>query len=271
MVLAMIIVDAIICHGPIIVMVYGANSAHPEPFVGPYSIYEKVQVTIFFLQETVLSGLYIWATYMILKPAGNVRERELRTTMTHLIWINAAMVILDLTVLAMEYSGHYEIQVLYKSALYSAKLKVEFRILNQLMELTKAKSPRGWSKDDTHSGPTGTTTAKDRHSNMYDMDPIAKHNREALSRQKGHNLTPGAYAVRIGAGDDHHMDNNGLTMQDGIGIVTKFEVEHETREVRFDSDSERGDRGSHGGTSDIDDCIAKDETDSKLGFSRRGA
>ena len=43
-ILIMIIVNAIICHTPIIVMVYGANSAHPEPFIGPYSIYEKVQV-----------------------------------------------------------------------------------------------------------------------------------------------------------------------------------------------------------------------------------
>jgi len=58
-ILIMIIVNAFICHGPIIVMVYGANSANPEPFVGPYSIYEKVQVTIFFIQELIISGFYL--------------------------------------------------------------------------------------------------------------------------------------------------------------------------------------------------------------------
>jgi hypothetical protein len=62
--------------------------------------------------------------------------------MKHLIWINVLIVLLDLTILATEYSGHYEIQVMYKGALYSVKLKLEFCILNQLVSLTKTTSPR---------------------------------------------------------------------------------------------------------------------------------
>jgi hypothetical protein len=150
-VLAMIITDALICHIPIVVLVYGSNSDNPAPFVKPYSIYEKVQITIFFIQEVFISGLYVWATWTALEPAGTILAKDLRKAMKHLIWINVIIIFLDLTVLATEYSGHYEVQVLYKGALYSTKLKLEFRILNQLVSLTKTRSPREWSKDDSTS------------------------------------------------------------------------------------------------------------------------
>ena len=71
-VLVMIIVDAIICHVPITVMVFGANTSNPAPFILPYTIYEKVQVTIFFLQEFFISALYIWETAKILRLQGLV-------------------------------------------------------------------------------------------------------------------------------------------------------------------------------------------------------
>ena len=121
-VLTMIIMNAFICHIPIIILLFGANSNSPAPYITPYSIYEKVQITIFFLQEFIISGLYIWYTWNALKPGASVLEHDLRSAMKHLIWINAAIVFLDLTLLATEYSGHYEIQTLYKAALYSAKV-----------------------------------------------------------------------------------------------------------------------------------------------------
>jgi hypothetical protein len=137
MVLVMIICNGIICHVPIIVMVYGANSNNPTPFLLPYSIYEKVQVTIFFVQELIISGLYIGQTVKILRPEGNIRGKAPREVMTHLIYVNAIIVFLDLTILGLEYSGLYDIQTAYKGLVYSVKLKLEFSILNRLVDLTK--------------------------------------------------------------------------------------------------------------------------------------
>jgi hypothetical protein len=145
-VLAMIMFNAFICHIPIIVLAYGANSNNPGPYITPYSIYEKVQITIFFMQEVIISGIYIYSSANILKPAGNIQARSIRTAMTHLISINVIIVVMDLTLLATEYAGHYEIQVIYKAALYSIKLKMEFRILTQLVALTKSSNPREWSR-----------------------------------------------------------------------------------------------------------------------------
>jgi hypothetical protein len=137
LVLLMIICNAIICHVPIIVMVYGANSNNPTPFLLPYSIYEKVQVTVFFIQELVISGLYIRQTVGILRPEGNIRGKASREVMIHLIYVNAIIVFLDLSILGLEYSGLYDIQTAYKGLVYSVKLKLEFSILNRLVDLTK--------------------------------------------------------------------------------------------------------------------------------------
>lgn len=146
-VLIMIIVDAVICHVPIIVFVYGANSDSPDVFSRPYSIYEKIQITIFFLQELIISGLYVFSAAKVLKPVGTMKGKNVRTAMKHLIYINVFVVFFDLTLLATEYAGQYEIQVLFKAALYSIKLKLEFRILNQLLEFTQAPSSVEWSNE----------------------------------------------------------------------------------------------------------------------------
>jgi hypothetical protein len=74
-VLIMIIVDAIVCHVPILVLLYGANLSNPAPFLSPYSrcdsIYEKVQITIF-IQEVIISGIYVYKTVQFFRPEGNV-------------------------------------------------------------------------------------------------------------------------------------------------------------------------------------------------------
>jgi hypothetical protein len=143
-VLAMIITNAIICHLPVTVLVYGANSNNPAAFMFPYSVYEKIQVTIFFIQESIISGLYVFSIFAMLKPSGSVKGPPLRKAMRHLMYINIAIVIMDLTILGTEYAGHYEIQTLYKGALYSVKLKLEFRILNELIDLSHTKNPCDW-------------------------------------------------------------------------------------------------------------------------------
>lgn len=144
LVLYMIIANAIICHVPIIVMVYGANSANPAPFVGPYSIYERVQVTLFFLQEAIISALYIHETLLLMrarKRGGMGGDADgPRKLMVHLITVNAIIVILDITILGLEYAGLYDLQTAYKAIVYSIKLKLEFSILNRLVEMTQKSS-----------------------------------------------------------------------------------------------------------------------------------
>ncbi|KAJ2903076.1 integral membrane protein [Zalerion maritima] len=143
LVLIMVVTNAFIGHVPTVVLVYGANvSPNPDVFIQAYSIYERVQVTIFFLQELVISGLYIVATLKHLKMGSTLmsmgRKETGRRLMMHLIYVNTIIVILDVTILALEYAGLYSVQTTYKGMVYSIKLKLEFGILNRLVELTRS-------------------------------------------------------------------------------------------------------------------------------------
>ncbi|KAK0716319.1 hypothetical protein B0H67DRAFT_490963 [Lasiosphaeris hirsuta] len=150
-VLAMIIFDAIVCHIPTIVMAAGANTTNSAAFIGIYSVYEKVQVTIFFIQELTISALYISGTAKLLETEDHVRGgRATRASSfkPHLILVNAVVIVLDITVLVLEYSKFYDIQTSYKAFTYSVKLKLEFSILNRLVELTKSVRSRTFNQSD---------------------------------------------------------------------------------------------------------------------------
>ncbi|KAK3354073.1 hypothetical protein B0T25DRAFT_545938, partial [Lasiosphaeria hispida] len=150
-VLAMIIFDAIVCHIPTIVMAAGANTTNSAAFIDAYSVYEKVQVTIFFIQELTISALYISETAKLLQTEHSVRGRRaprVSSFKPHLILVNAVIIVLDITVLALEYSKFYDIQTSYKAFTYSVKLKLEFSVLNRLVELTKSIRSRTFNQSD---------------------------------------------------------------------------------------------------------------------------
>ncbi|KAH6883921.1 hypothetical protein B0T10DRAFT_410691, partial [Thelonectria olida] len=159
MILWMIIIDAVICHGTIIPMAYGSVSSSPEMWAKPFSVMEKIQVTIFFTQEVILSSFYIIETVKLVRLEQRVGKckssRLIRSQqMNHLIFVNIVIILLDITILGLEYADQYEIQTSYKAFVYSAKLKLEFTILNRLVEMTTGNK-------DGSSGPrsriTGTT------------------------------------------------------------------------------------------------------------------
>ena len=137
-VLIMIITNAIWLHIPIIILVYGANSNNPAPFERPYSIYEKIQLTVFVLQELIISGLYVYETISLLKLEKTIGNHSTRGVLYHLIYVNVLVMLLDFSIIGLEFANLYEIQTSWKPLVYSIKLKLEFSILNRLVELTKS-------------------------------------------------------------------------------------------------------------------------------------
>ncbi|KAI9749808.1 MAG: hypothetical protein M1835_001490 [Candelina submexicana] len=135
LILAMIIVDAICFHIPTTVLTFGSNSPHPGKYAQPFSTMEKIQMTVFSLQEFVISGVYVYATIKLLRPVYHGRTRKV---MMQLIWINLIIVSMDVVLLAMEYTNFYYIEATLKSMVYSIKLKLEFAVLNQLMQLANS-------------------------------------------------------------------------------------------------------------------------------------
>ncbi|KAL7943806.1 hypothetical protein V8C42DRAFT_358994 [Trichoderma barbatum] len=142
-ILWIIIFDAILCHGTIIPMVYGSFSNNPEIFAKPYTIAEKMEVIIFFLQEVMLSTFYIIETVKIMRIEsflGNHQSR--RRLMQHLILVNVLIILLDSTIIILEFANLYDYQISYKPFAYSVKLQLEFTVLNRLVDIaTGRKEP----------------------------------------------------------------------------------------------------------------------------------
>ena len=140
MVLAMILTNAFVLHVPIIILMYGSNSSADNSWAPVYDIYEKVQVTMFCLQELIISGIYIKTCYSFFNTGNSLYGDAVRKIRHHLLLVNVVVILLDIPILILEYTGLYDLQTAYKSFVYSIKLKMEFRILNQLMDMTRAQN-----------------------------------------------------------------------------------------------------------------------------------
>lgn len=235
-VLAMIIVNGVVVHTSVAVLIYGANSSAAESFLLPYSIAEKVQVSIFFVQECIISLLYILATLKFFRGsmmhASSTKKRILR----HLILVNCTVILLDVTILGLEYSGLYQLQTSYKAFVYSVKLKLEFGILNKLMDLTKSRSA---------SATTGVSEAPCvpcQQDFIFDGSQQAHTCREgtmALGRMDGSAMQQSRQRTRkgeitIAADMPPPVSAGGLGPDDGIRVMTTTSVN-----VTRDDDFER--------------------------------
>ncbi|KAF9873494.1 integral membrane protein [Colletotrichum karsti] len=216
-VLYMIIANATWLHIPVIVLVYGVNSANPDPFQNPYNIFEKIQLTVFFVQEIIISGLYVWETTNRLRleksiACGNMRTR---TIMNHLILVNILVVFLDVTILALEFTNLYDIQTAWKPLVYSIKLKLEFSILNRLVSLAR--------------GSNSNSSFYARSQRRGQTNDVAL---ETFSGERSRQFTPAdepEYEIRIGKGENSSvppMPNAYPTKTTEITIHTQSRPTH---------------------------------------------
>lgn len=138
-ILYMIIFNGIVLGIPLFVLAMGANSKHSASFLPGFLIFDKIQIVIISVQETIISIIYIYETVLLLGGEGTRAPGPLRKLLRHLIIVNVVALIFDVTLLAVQFSGHYEIQTTYKTAVYSVKLKIEFSVLNRLVSIVKHK------------------------------------------------------------------------------------------------------------------------------------
>lgn len=105
-----------------------------------YNVYEKVQMTGFSIQEIIISGLYLWETRKILAPGRIFQQKKTRAVFHHLIYVNVFIIFLDAALLSTEYANLFSIQTVFKAAVYSIKLRFEFIVLNQLMDIVQGRA-----------------------------------------------------------------------------------------------------------------------------------
>ncbi|KAF5843962.1 hypothetical protein GGP41_002285 [Bipolaris sorokiniana] len=195
-VLYLIIFDAIVIHCPVIVLALGSEFTQAVPFVRSFVIYDKIQIVVFSVQEAIISAIYIYETARLLQQNNKYGDRynqgTLRKLLAHLIFVNVMVVALDVTLLAVQFSGHYEIQTTYKTAVYSVKLKIEFSVLNRLVQFVTNKRSISGSihlKTFTSSKKTGSSTFAVDHGSLVKMDD------ESQSSKKRPELVVGEISI----------------------------------------------------------------------------
>ncbi|KAJ5787679.1 hypothetical protein N7457_002669 [Penicillium paradoxum] len=140
-VLGMIICDAIALHIPTTVLTYGSNFIGSSMWVHAYTIMERIELTGFCLQETIISGLYIFHSVKILRllpPMGNNTDPG-RAILYQTLAINFLIILLDVSLMTMGFLDYFVIQTTFKSFVYSLKLKLEFGVLGRLLSLMRSR------------------------------------------------------------------------------------------------------------------------------------
>ncbi|KAJ5099018.1 hypothetical protein N7532_006019 [Penicillium argentinense] len=135
-VLYMIIFDACAFHIPTTILFLGSNHG-VNSFIAPFNIYERVQLTGFSVQETIISALYIWETLTSLRPLLALKGPRGQRVVFNVIFVNAVAILLDVALLATEYTNNFDIQTSFKPLAYSIKLKMEFTVLNSLVAVIR--------------------------------------------------------------------------------------------------------------------------------------
>ncbi|KAH7129794.1 hypothetical protein B0J13DRAFT_678865 [Dactylonectria estremocensis] len=245
MILYMIIGNAIWLHLPIIVLVYGSNSGNPGPFVTPYNVYEKIQLSVFFVQELIISGFYVWETTKRLRLEKSVGNMRTRVVMNHLVYVNILVVLLDITILALEFANLYDIQTAWKPLVYSIKLKLEFSILNRLVELT-----RGSRNDSSYTRSQGHRT------NDVALETFNGERGRHFQSTNGE-VAP-EYEVRVGKGKNN---THAAHTQEAVIMKTEITVHSQRRPSHSDRDSD-----SVGGSRDKGNDASS--TSSEVQFAR---
>jgi hypothetical protein len=136
-VLAMIIFSAITLHIPITIIVFAMTNDPTGPYVKVYNVYEPLQLTMFAVQEVIISAIYIYYAAKMLRPMQNIHGRKALKTIRNLICINLLIIALDITLVSLQYARFDVLQHFFKACVYSVKLKIEFVVLNQLLDLTQ--------------------------------------------------------------------------------------------------------------------------------------
>ncbi|KAF8851009.1 hypothetical protein BDZ45DRAFT_661169 [Acephala macrosclerotiorum] len=164
-VLWMIVVNGVVFYTITTVIHYGTYTDIATFDKGSFVI-EKIQMTVYCVQESIISGLYVrevWRMSRIVILAG--RKKRI---MWELLAINLVIIGLDIALLCLEYLNLSVIEQTFKGLAYSFKLKMELAILGKLVEVAHANS--GGQADFRGNG----LVDSDEHSHVHSK-PDATH------------------------------------------------------------------------------------------------
>ena len=119
------------------------------------AILERYTQIGYTITESIISGVYIWSLVPLLRLKSNLRQRRV---MTDLIYVNVVVITSDILQVALRYTNQVGISLPIQTFSYILKLRLEFFVLNQLMDVAARGMGRGaFGKTVTFTLPTRKT------------------------------------------------------------------------------------------------------------------
>ncbi|KAF2434336.1 hypothetical protein EJ08DRAFT_562686, partial [Tothia fuscella] len=132
--LAVIIVDAVLLHTPIVVFSFGLSTPSYKIWI-PYMAYmERIQIVGFTLQDLIFSSVYTWASYKLLSGGYSLRRRNLFIA---LLFAQTFGFVSDMAMIILDYEDMFTLKASLHPFIYAIKIKIEFLVLNQLSSLVQ--------------------------------------------------------------------------------------------------------------------------------------
>ncbi|ATY67499.1 integral membrane protein [Cordyceps militaris CM01] len=162
-----LIFNSIVFSIPTMVIGTVAQATNINPHLASFNlVWDRVQLVVYFVQETALSILYIFQTRKYLKGRAPLRQRPWSNApatahpaprqtshesavLWQLIWANTVIIALDITLLGIQCADLFHLQGAFKPCVYGVKLKLEFVILNRLINTVRQST-----SDVFYSGPS---------------------------------------------------------------------------------------------------------------------
>lgn len=158
-VLCMIIFSVFAFHLTTMIAQIGVVTKRQPQWISWYPAMEKMQIVGFTVQETIISVIYIISTHKLLGGSYNDKTRK---SIRFLIIVQIFCTCLDIPFIVLAYVDIFLIKATLTSFAYAIKLKLEFLVLNNLLDIAKyGIASRGiqHSPTDEEQGGKAPTTA----------------------------------------------------------------------------------------------------------------
>lgn len=207
---------------PLTTVTHIKQTSHPS-LSKAYSIWSRLEMTIFFVQETSMNAVYIWQarrllhSSSVLTPPGTSKRT---LVLHHLIASNLLVIILDAALLGIQFASFFNLQGSFKPLVYGIKLKVEFAILNRLVQsVQRERKGSGDSSGNMWFGRGGNSGPRSR--------PFHESTKNYSARPEAHGEEIGMVPLRTTTGiwPNHSHDSQNLMI---MGNAESPET-HDTR------------------------------------------
>ncbi len=172
-VLTMILINGFIWHSALVVLQVGlaaSKGVTRNAWLRIVNPMERTQITAFTVQEVIISGLYIHATYRILRDRIFKQSDRTRRVMIMLFVVQTIVILMDVAIITLDLAGYFTLKAIIHSWAYSVKLELEFVVLNQLKETAKSGVPGCIPLPDSETYASAVTIGQSSPSTLFEKN-----------------------------------------------------------------------------------------------------